>query len=397
MQYLLPDLDMYEENETELIEDLEAVDSTIFSQAVVFGTDWTTDTIVRQVTKGNIVLDPEFQRRDAWSRKRKSNFIESVFLGLPIPQLVLAESKEGRGKYLVIDGKQRLLSLMQFYEFDGYNSLKLSGLELLPELNNKTLCLIKNDVMFDSLVSSFENQPIRTVVIKNWKDESLLYHIFLRLNTGSVGLSPQELRQALHPGPFVSFVDKCSMDSVSLRVIYDSKKPDFRMRDVELLIRFYAFRYFISDYSGNLKKFLDNTCKILNNKWSEDEDVIKSLVDDFEAACGCVFRMFGDSSFKKWLGDKYERKFNKAIFDFLVYYFSFEKVRVRLIGKEDAIVSAFKKLFQENDEFVQSVERTTKSISATSLRLSVWGRVLADIIGSDVIEVPTLRAGQGGE
>lgn len=81
---------------------------------MVTSTDWTTETILNQLARGNIQLNPRFQRREAWTQVRKSRFIESLFLGLPIPQLVLAEQRGRRGAYLVIDGKQRLLALRQF-------------------------------------------------------------------------------------------------------------------------------------------------------------------------------------------------------------------------------------------------------------------------------------------
>src|SRR6478735_6597778 len=83
--------------------------------AVVSGTDWTTETIVSQLKRGNIQLNPRFQRRDAWKLDRKSRFIESLIVGLPIPQIVLAESKSERGKFIVLDGKQRLLSIVQYW------------------------------------------------------------------------------------------------------------------------------------------------------------------------------------------------------------------------------------------------------------------------------------------
>src|SRR5690348_9039922 len=101
-----------EGSETE--EDVGRVDPSLVNKAVVTGTDWTADTILKQLEKGNISLDPIFQRRDAWSDKRKSKFIESLILGLPVPQIVLAESQEVKGKFLVIDGKQRLLTLQRF-------------------------------------------------------------------------------------------------------------------------------------------------------------------------------------------------------------------------------------------------------------------------------------------
>jgi hypothetical protein len=91
--------------------------------AVVSGTDWTTETIVSQLERKNIQLNPRFQRRDAWKRDRKSRFIESLIVGLPIPQIVLAESKHERGKFIVLDGKQRLLSILQFWGLgDGQNN-----------------------------------------------------------------------------------------------------------------------------------------------------------------------------------------------------------------------------------------------------------------------------------
>ena len=109
---------------TETEEDLGSVDPAQFGRAIVSGTDWTADTILSQLQKGNIDLDPTFQRRDAWSQARKSKFIESIILGLPIPQLVLAESPDSKGTFIVIDGKQRLLSLQQF-----------AGINLEPGIN----------------------------------------------------------------------------------------------------------------------------------------------------------------------------------------------------------------------------------------------------------------------
>lgn len=82
--------------------------------AVLWGTDWTAETIVSQIKKGRIELNPKFQRREAWDDKRKSAFIESLICGFPIPQIILAEGKTKNDPYIVIDGKQRLLSLRRF-------------------------------------------------------------------------------------------------------------------------------------------------------------------------------------------------------------------------------------------------------------------------------------------
>ena len=95
-------------------DDLTSLDPSLLGKAVVSSTDWTAETTIGQLAKGNISLDPIFQRRDAWTQSGKSKFIESIILGLPIPQLVLAESPEKKGAFIVIDGKQRLLTLQHF-------------------------------------------------------------------------------------------------------------------------------------------------------------------------------------------------------------------------------------------------------------------------------------------
>jgi hypothetical protein len=80
-----------------------------FSGPTLWSTDWTTETIVSQLKRGNINLNPRYQRRNAWDPVRKSLFIESLILGLPIPEIILAEERGRKGSFIVIDGKQRLL------------------------------------------------------------------------------------------------------------------------------------------------------------------------------------------------------------------------------------------------------------------------------------------------
>lgn len=372
-------MDVDEEAQKEFEEDLDQLSDKAIRQAVVTGSDWTAETILSQINKGNILLNPGFQRRDAWTKKRKSEFIESLILGLPVPQLVLAERKDQRGKYIVLDGKQRLLSVRQFASEKGdsvYEPLRLSGLKVRTDINGKSLEDIRTDLQFYDYLSAFENQPIRTVIIKNWPNESFLYHVFLRLNMGSVVLSPQELRQALHPGPFVSFVDESSQDSQALRDILNNDKPDFRMRDAELLVRYYAFIYFISGYSGNLKHFLDETCKILNSKWSQKDARIKRDLDDFESAHQTIKSIFGSNAYRKWTKEGFEKRFNRAIFDIMMFVFHEKNVRDTLSTHGARLLSLFKSLSENDRDFLSSVEQTTKSMSATYTRLSRWAECI---------------------
>lgn len=360
-------------------EDLDKVGLKKLNEAVVAATDWTTETLLRQLERGNIQLNPKFQRRDAWRPPRKSKFIESLILGLPIPQVVLAESKTQKGSYIVIDGKQRLLSLRQFAAGPGnpeYRELKLEELQIRPDLIGKSLQDLENDPAFADEVRAFQNQTIRTIVIRGWPNESVLYLIFLRLNTGSVQLSPQELRQALHPGPFLEFVEERSGQLPGLQRILNNTEPDFRMRDAELLVRFFAFRNFLPDYTGNLKAFLDSTCATLNSGWHGREQALRTQADNLEAAIEATYEVFGEKhAFRKWDG-QYERRFNRAVFDIMVFYLSNPRVRTKAVRSKTSIESEFRKVCRSNPGFLKALETTTKSIDATVTRLGIWGEAL---------------------
>lgn len=372
-------------------DDVELVEGTDFSAAVVSGTDWTTETIINQINKNNIQLNPDFQRRDAWDKSRKSNFIESLILGLPIPQLVLAERKEQRGAYIVLDGKQRLLSIRQFAaekNDEVYEPLKLSGLEIRTDLKGKNLHDLKDDATLYNDVAAFENQPIRTVVIKNWPSEEFLYHVFLRLNTGSVQLAPQELRQALHPGAFVSYIDANAPDNEAIKSILKLKKPDFRMRDNELLLRYYALKNFLTEYAGDLKKFLDNTCLQFNKDWGRVENMVIGQFEELNFAHETILTIFGSNSYKKWFAVDYEKKFNRAIFDIMALSFSYPEVRAAVTGREKEVEELFRKLCNDNYAFLTSIETTTKSLRSTHTRISVWFNELNGLLNT---KLPTFE------
>lgn len=380
----LPD----DQQETE--EEFASPEASANFSAVVTSTDWTTQTILSQLSKGNIELNPNFQRRDAWKANRKSQFIESLILGVPVPQIVLAERKEKRGSYIVIDGKQRLLALKQFAgnganetdSPDGFRSFRLTGLELRKDLNGADFLALQTNPLLDEYLSSFENQTIRTVVIRNWPNEDFLYLVFLRLNTGSVALSPQELRQALHPGPFSSFVDKYSIESTLVRKILRISQPDFRMRDAELVIRYFAFRNFIKTYNGNLKPLLDNATKQLNSSWRTRRNEIETQVTEFESAMQATLDIFGDiGAFRKWNGDKYESSLNRAVFDVMVLYFVDQEVSDLARQNSADVVTAFKTLCENDTEFRASIEGTTKSIESINTRMSKWAAALTQVIG----------------
>lgn len=365
------------------------------SEIIVGSTDWTTTSILDLIMRENIQLNPRFQRRDAWDITRKSRFIESIFLGFPIPEIVLASPEKRRGNFIVLDGKQRLLAILQFYGMSETpnDSFALANLEFRPDLNGYTYKDIKNDVVLSPVLNVLDTQTIRTTLIRNWRTESLLYKVFLRLNLENTPLSPQELRQALHPGDFVNFLDDASIENQALRTILKSKNPDPRMRDVELLLRYVALYYFLSDYRGNLKKFLDMTCEKLNNDWDERKIEIEHTVSEFENAVQTTIAIFGEENiFRVWsnTSNTYRKKMNRAILDVMVFYFLYPEIRQTAKNNKERVENAFKELCSSpNSEFRDAVEKRTTSIRETHTRLSLWGKTLRKVLNLE-FHVPEL-------
>jgi len=371
--------DFFEEDEIngEDIDDSKSGETDL-RNSVLYNTDWTVETIVNQIKKNRIDLSPAFQRRDAWTLKHKSLFIESIMLNFPIPSITLAEDNSTK-RLILVDGKQRLSTLAQFMgasEGGKYNNFKLSGLSQLAELNGKTYEDISNEFLTESII--FENFSIRTNIIRGWQNNEILYSIFYRLNSGSVKLSPQELRQSLFPGEFARFILEYSEESPALRNIFPGDEPDFRMRDVELLTRYLSLIFFIDDYSGDLKKSLDNTVKNFNANWISSQVEIISALKNFENTFCSLTSVFHESNlFKKWNGDGWERRTNRAIFDALMFNFKDPDQVARIFGREKDVEDAFKKASQ-NQDFITAIERTTKTTSSLYTRITILGNILRE-------------------
>ncbi len=367
------------------------VDQAQFGNIVIVHTDWTVATIIDQIERKNIDITPDFQRRDAWDRARKSVYIESLMLGIPVPPIVLAELPGKRGKFTVIDGKQRLLSLIQFFKGTddpgrGFKKLKLRGMPILTDLNGLDEHQLQATPYYDAL----ENQAVRTNVIRNVKDEDVLYQIFLRLNTGSVKLAAQELRRAMHPGAFLNYVDDFCETSEGLISIFKGRIPDFRMRDAELLIRYLGFKNRFAEYDGNLKTFLDDTVETMSASWDAGgQRQIRQDFSDFDAAVSTTNAVFAEEhAFRYWLGGYFESRFNRAIFDVMAHFFSFEALRAPAIENREEIVRRFKRLCTEDRRFQQHVRLTTKSLEATNYRFSAWRNELVEVLGQIVPALP---------
>jgi hypothetical protein len=380
--------DYLEEGEQETEDDLDT-DQKIFSQAVIWGTDWTVETINNQLKKGNIQLNPKFQRRNAWNEEKKSKLIESLILGLPVPEIILAEVKDKKGKYIIIDGKQRLLSIRNFLASntdDKFSRFKLRKLPVLEQLIGKSYSDFEKNNELQKFKEALDNQSIRTIIIKNWQKDSFLYTVFYRLNTGSLPLSPQELRQALHPGPFIDFAEQLSHDSKCVLKMLHLKEPDRRMRDVEIIITYFSFKNCINKYHGRFKKFLDDSVEELNNLWFERDKELESQAKELDEAIMATITIFGEKdAFSKYTKNEFQHKFNRAVFEIMSYYFSNPEIRIKALNYKIEIKNAYISLCMEDREFLASIEIATKDLDKVVKRFSAWGIELAKILEIEIL------------
>jgi len=358
------------------------IDPSDFSEIFVVPSDWTVSTL-RSELVDIVDLEPHFQRRSVWTARAKSKFIESLILGIPIPQILLAERRDERNEFLVLDGKQRLSAIKEFFDTSGENGVfRLQGLDDLTELNGQSWLSLRES--HPKFVRAIDAAVIRTAVIRGWKRDDVLYEIFHRLNSGSVRLSPMELRMSLIRGPFVREAIRQTADCQNLQRMLGLKNPDKRMKDVEVAIRHFAFQDFSIEYRGNLKEFLDAYCRKMNKEFHIGQEI--EAIAGLDRLIAVGLDVFPDGTFsKKYVPekDRFEGSFNRAVFDVLGGSLASEEVQWIARNERDKFLHVYKSVFN-NSSFVRAVESTTKSITATKYRYVIWYSLIKKEFGCDL-------------
>ena len=326
--------------------------------------------------KGKLVLDPNFQRREVWDAKKKSQFIESLILGIPIPSILLADDRRNN-KYIVIDGKQRLNTIVEFLasEKNG-KGFKLKGLEILNKLNNCNYYKLLTEGDLVLYLSKFQDAILKASIVKNYTEDQL-YFIFNRLNTGSVPLSTQELRQSLFPGDFLNYINEFSYGNEQIKKVLGIKNPDKRMKDVELVVRYFSFKHFRNEYSNSLNDFFNYTCKYFNKYWSEKESLIKEDCEKLNTSIQFVFAQLGNNAFRAYLQNKETKEWkfgptNRPMFDLLSVVFSEEEYRKKIIDNNINLEALIIELFTTNEKFYDAFLPTTHSKEKTERRYNLF-------------------------
>lgn len=274
--------------------------------------DYNIATLFNLIDNG-IIRMPPFQRNYVWDAKRASKLIESIILGLPIPQVFLYE--RGKNNFYVIDGQQRLLSI---YFFMKERFPTKSGKDILRDYLTGTEKIepgiISNDKYFSNFslklpgpLGSNTNKlnklkyqtlgeykhtfeylrTIRTVVIKqNEPDDqdSSMYEVFNRLNTGGQNLAPQEIRMSLFYSRFYEMLLRINKYN-TWRTILGQKNVDLHFKDVEFLVRGYAMLFSHNKYKATMTKFLNKFSKKANSFNDEMVNYLEGLFKSFLESC----------------------------------------------------------------------------------------------------------------
>lgn len=324
--------------------------------------------------EGDLILQPDFQRYSVWDRSLKSRLIESVLLDVPLPIIYLAEEQDGREE--VIDGQQRLTAFFEFLN----NELALGGLEIRTDLKNKRFRDMDRETQ-----NKVRRATIRTVTIRKESSEDLKYEIFKRLNTGSVALNDQELRNCIYAGPYNRLLRELAGDP-DFMYLMGLQNPEKRMRDVELVLRFAAFYHATYlNYKPPVKKFLNDDMKLYRNL--SDVDAIK-LRTAFKNSVQTVRSLLDRNAFRRYYrgtevnpnGYWEPNKFNYSLYDVLMWGFS-QRDRNTVFPHLDAIRESLIYLMTEDQEFIDAIELSTSSTQAVTARFDKWRSALNQVIG----------------
>lgn len=273
--------------------------------------DFNTKTLVDFIDSSVVVI-PGFQRNYVWDVKRASRLIESLVVGLPVPQVFLYE--RGRDEFVLIDGQQRLMSIYYFVKGRFPKKSKLAELRLITtERSNLSEELLADDRYFsdfqlnlpeavpgqtnrlhkfryseldDKERTSFDLRTIRHIIVRQMQPENddAMYEIFNRLNSGGMNLRPQEIRRAAYDSKFYDMLYETNVQP-QWRELVGQETPDIHMRDVEILLRGFAMLINGAAYRPSMVKFLNQFSKDAKTFGPAQLDKLRQLLGSFLDSC----------------------------------------------------------------------------------------------------------------
>ncbi len=277
-------------------EDDQSNEALVHYDITSYPSDYTLSVLFKMWQDGDITI-PDFQRSFVWSMNQSSLLIESFLIGLPVPPIFLYIDKVN--KNLVVDGQQRLLSVVFYMEgfFGAENekgkrqTFRLTGLNPnSPYYNKKFKELTPSDQR------KLENSVLRAINIRQLSpdgENTSIYHIFERLNTGGTPLTEQEIRNVVFRGSFFIKLKELNED-INWRKLLGKKLLDKHQKDVELILRLFALSNFLEEYEKPMKEYLNKYAGKFKN--SEAKPVI-NFQKNFPRATKIIATELGEKPF----------------------------------------------------------------------------------------------------
>jgi hypothetical protein len=216
---------------------------------------------------------PDYQRDMIWEDTRQSKFIESIFLGLPIPYIFVADlrpkqedDEDDLARLEIVDGTQRIRTLDRFLK----NDLTLCRLEKLKNLNN-----FKFSDFPLARQRRFNRTTIRMIVLSDKADEETRRDMFERINTGSVELNDMEKRRGISPGPFVKLLEELAKNPKFIKLCPISEPLVRKREPEEFVLRFFAYLNNYQNFERQVNVFLNEYLE-QNNNPEIDQDGMRS-------------------------------------------------------------------------------------------------------------------------
>jgi hypothetical protein len=328
---------------------------------------------------GELQLQPGYQRKYVMDVKLASKLIESVLMDVPIPVIYLAEEQDGT--LSVIDGQQRLTSFISFLEgkFPNGKDFALTGLKVMKELNRK-----KFSDLDKKHQKKIKNTTIHTIIIKRESHEQIKFEIFERLNTGSIKLNEDEIRNTIYRGNYINLLAELEDNETFHSLV---QRDNFKKRMIYrgMILRFFALSEKYIHYKNNMKEFCNKELRDNRNMSQEKQ---KEYEERFKKCVDLVSIVFGDKAFRRFVpgnatnphGEWVTSRINMALFDVQMCGFTLYS-KHQVVAKSDEIREAMIKLMSYNDEFISAIENKTSDRVQLLKRFKIWFETLDTILG----------------
>lgn len=251
--------------------------------------------LLRMYKEKQLDIQPDFQREIVWGNAMQTRLIDSLVKQLPIPSLCISLDYKTQERY-VIDGLQRIASIVKFLNTEATNEWKLAKLMDIDErISGKTNLTIK--IKYQDLFNKVQNTVLPITVLRcDYSKKShkhYLFTIFHRLNTGGSKLSNQEIRNCIYNGSFNSFLKEAVVYENYLSLFGIAPNKIDRFSNEELVLRFISFSFKKDEYKGQLAKFLNEVMDKYQNVSMED---IEEFRDVFQRTIDLIYQKILDSA-----------------------------------------------------------------------------------------------------